>query len=45
MPPARPAAPRRYLGVPRSLVHPQRLFSLSAKLSTAWRLTKRLLKT
>ncbi|MCC3159258.1 hypothetical protein LJ737_18595 [Hymenobacter sp. 15J16-1T3B] len=35
----------RYLGVPRSLVHPQRLLSLSTKLSTAWRLTKRLLKT
>lgn len=34
----------RYLGVPRSLVHPQRLLSLSTKLFTAWRLTKRLLK-
>lgn len=33
----------RYLGVPHSLLNPQRLLSLASKLPTAWRLAKRLL--
>lgn len=33
----------RYLGVPHSLLNPQRLLSLASKLPTAWRLAKRML--